>query len=98
MVWITNLNAPLNIKSQMCKNQIEECAFYILDDYHYLKMVDFKLFFSDIKKGEYGQIYESLSISKILGWLKKYVINRSNLFEKQDDNEANQIRQTILIN
>jgi hypothetical protein len=92
-LWIADLNISLNIKNTMGVDQIEECAFFILDDYYYLTMADFKLFFTGIKKGKYGKTYESLSMAKILEWLESYVINRTSMFENSEPAEVNEIRE-----
>ncbi len=93
VIWLMDLNMSMNIKNTMPDDQLEECAFFILEDYYYLTMADFKLFFSGIKKGKYGQTYESLSMSKILEWLESYVISRTVMFENSEPAEVHEARE-----
>jgi len=83
-LWILDLNMALGVKNTMSEPQINECAFFIIEDYYYLKIADFKLFFTNIKKGKLGILYESLSTPKILEWLEKYVIERTLMFENSE--------------
>lgn len=92
-IWLSDLNMSLGVKNPMSDPQNEECAFFILDDYYYLTMADFKLFFTSIKKGKFGKLYESLTMAKILEWLEEYVINRTRLFEQSIPEEKKEIRQ-----
>ena len=81
-LWIIDLNVSLNLKRPMSPEQVEECVYYIIDDYYYLTIADFKYFFSGIKKGAYGEMFESLSIAKLLNWLSDYSKKRMSKFEQ----------------
>lgn len=51
----------------------------IMEDYYYLKSTDLALFFTRIIKGEFGEMYESLSLTKIMSWLAIYSEERMNM-------------------
>lgn len=77
--WLIELNEMMDLKSPMTNAQILMCARMIMEDYYYLKSTDLALFFTRIIKGEYGMMYESLSITKIMSWLAIYSEERMNM-------------------
>lgn len=97
-IWIADLNMSLGVKNTMDSTQIEECAFFILDDYYYLTMADFKLFFTSIKKGKYGKMFESIGTHKILGWIDEYTVQRTLLFENSEPIDNKPVRERKKIN
>ena len=91
-MWLIDLNVSLNIKNPMSEFQIEECAYFILDDYYYLTIADFKLFFTNIKKGKYGKLYEAISTPKIMDFLHEYTVERTRMFEFAETQGTKQLR------
>lgn len=77
-LWINDLNKALTLKRDMEAAQVRECAFYLYEDYYCATIADFKLFFSNVKKGLYGEMYESLSMAKLLGLFKAFFRDREN--------------------
>ena len=84
IVWLISLNEFVNFSRKMGESQIEEVAIYILQDYYYFKMSDIYLIITMIKKGEFGQLYESLDGVKILGFFEKYAKDRANLIFQEN--------------
>jgi hypothetical protein len=68
----------LNVGKTMDPRQVTQTANLILEDYCYLKIDDFKLFFSRAKKGVYGTSYDRIDGQMILQWLAKYTNERCN--------------------
>ena len=60
--------------------QIVEMATEIMSSYYWFKMEDIYLIFRMAKRGEFGQIYGTLSMLDILGWFAKYDDQRTALF------------------
>lgn len=77
--WLIELNEMMDLKKPMSNAQILMCSQMIMEDYYYLKSTDMALFFTRIIKGEFGEMYESLSITKIMSWLAIYAEERMNM-------------------
>lgn len=73
---ILDLRVFLNIGKTMSDTQTEQTAMLLFDEFPSLTVADIKLFFSKIKKGHYGQIYDRLDGQLILIWLAKYYNER----------------------
>ena len=78
-MWLISLNDFVNTSRKLTPGQINEIALYIITDYYFLKVSDVYLVITDIKKGKYGQLYESLDGVKILSFFENYVNERINL-------------------
>jgi len=77
--WLIELNEMMDLNKPMTNAQILMTAQMIMEDYYYLKSTDLALFFTKIIKGEFGEMYESLSITKIMSWLAIYSEERMNI-------------------
>ena len=77
--WLIELNELMDLKKPMTNAQILMTAQMIMEDYYYLKSTDLALFFTRIIKGNFGEMYESLSITKIMSWLAIYSEERMNM-------------------
>lgn len=71
-VWLINLNSSLNLKRPLEEHHIDECAFLIVSEYKNICIADINIIFKNAKLGKYGELYESLSIDKILRWFSDY--------------------------
>lgn len=91
-VWIVNINEFFNVSRPMSDSQVEETAFHILTIYYYLKISDITLIFNRAKRGEFGQLYESLDGSKILSWFEKYAVERMNSVLEYNSREDYKIK------
>lgn len=60
----------------MGATQVKETVILILEEYNYLTVDDFKVFFNNCKKGFYGTSYNRIDGQVILGWLGQYVEER----------------------
>lgn len=74
--WLIDLNKILDVKSPMSSGNILMCAQMIFDNYGYFKTTDLALFAQRIIQGEYGDLYESINITKIMRWAKQYAEER----------------------
>ena len=83
-VLILNLNESLNIIRKLTNNQISEIAAFIYDDYYFLNLAELNLFFSRIKKGFYGQLYEGIDIVKIMDFFAQYKKERNNYLDSRN--------------
>lgn len=73
---LVSLNASVNVNNPLSKMQIKEIAIEILAIHYYLNMVEIQYVFRRAKRGEYGQLYGSLSMVNILSWFSQYAEER----------------------
>ncbi len=78
-IWVIDLNESINLKRQLMEHQIDEIAFFIVSDFKNITIADIKVVFTNAKTGAYGELYESLSMDKILGWFRQYFDSRCNV-------------------
>jgi hypothetical protein len=71
-----------NVSNSMNANQILTTAEMILDNYAWLKIDDFKLCFSQAKRGLFGQVYR-MDGNVILSWIESYINGRINFAEEK---------------
>lgn len=78
-MWISDCNDFLNISRKMSPRQIQQTAVMILDEYYYFNLADINLVFTRAKKGQYGNLYESLDGMKIFSWFDQYDKERAGI-------------------
>lgn len=71
-----------NVSNSMNANQILTTAEMILDNYSWLKIDDFKLCFSQAKRGLFGQVYR-MDGNLILSWIESYIKDRINFADEK---------------
>jgi len=71
-LWVFYLNQLLNLKRPLNEVQIDEIAFTVVNEYRNLTIADINLIFTNAKKGQYGEFYESITIPKVLKWFNDY--------------------------
>ena len=78
-IWLINLNEVINLKRPLKEHQIDECAYLIVDGFKNITIADINIIFKKAKTGEYGELYETLSVDKILRWFNEYFNERCNV-------------------
>lgn len=73
----------------MTPEQIDECAFYLIQDFYQLNLADINLVFTEAKKGRFGELYESLNMAKIISWFDVYKESRMETAATLSQREAN---------
>ena len=76
--WLINLNEILNLNKPMTETQIIICVSEIMNDCYGMNIAELTLLFKRIMRGEFGEFYESLSISKVLTFFREYYEARLN--------------------
>lgn len=96
---ILDLRVFLNIGKSMTDAQTEQTALLILDEFPVLTIADIKLFFTKIKKGHYGQIYDRLDGQLLLIWIAKYFEERCDTaeLETQKQSEEHKKQSTAIL-
>lgn len=78
MAWLAYLNSVLNLNKPLNDDQIELCAKLIAEEYYAVTFADLSLIFRRVVTGQMGELYEALSIPKILSWFAVYFDERCN--------------------
>lgn len=61
-----------NVGKTMGQNQLVQTILLIVEDFYYFNVEDFKLCFSNAKRGKYGKIYDRIDGNVIYEWLTNY--------------------------
>lgn len=81
VMWLTpqlyDLSEFCGCKDKLSIRQLEECAFLISNEYHYLKISELMLFFARFKAGRYGKFYGAVDPMTIMCELRTFINERS---------------------
>jgi hypothetical protein len=77
VIILTDLVDFFNVSNTININQIASTTDLILDNYGWLKIDDFKLCFTQAKRGIYGAVYR-IDGNIILSWIETYINDRIN--------------------
>lgn len=91
-IWLIELNELLNVARPLKEAQIDEIAYLILSEYNNITIADINIIFRKAKLGEYGELYESLSMDKILKWFSEYFNDRCNVAGEMSRTEYDKIK------
>ncbi len=78
-LWLIDLNKYVNAARKMTAPQVLMCASLIVDEFYHLTIADMNLIFKKAKMGEYGSLFETMSMDKVLTWFRDYMDQRNNL-------------------
>ena len=91
---IFDLNDFSNLSRKMNPGQIAETVNMLLDEYPRLSLQEYQVFFNKIKKGYFGQLYESLDGIKIMAFMKQFydeMVKAYNEFKDEKHQEYKRI-------
>lgn len=91
-LWLIELNELLNATRPLTEAQIDETAYLILSEYYNISIADINIIFRKAKLGEYGDLYGTLSIDKILKWFGDYFNERGNVAGEMSRAEHDRIK------
>lgn len=91
-MWLIYLNEVLNLNNPLTETQIELCAEQIMADYHHLKISELSLIFKRIVSGECGELYERISMPKLMSIFRKYEQERTDVVVTQNQQAHEQFR------
>jgi len=80
VVVVTDLVDFFNVGKTMSPQQVASTVILIREEYPYFRIEDFKLCFTNAKKGIYGKVYDRIDGAVILEWLDKYSLERQKAF------------------
>ena len=91
-MWLFYLNEVLNLNNPLTEAQIELCAEQIMADYHHLKISELSLIFKRIVSGECVELYERISMPKIMNIFRQYDQERTEVVVTQNQQAHEQFR------
>lgn len=71
----------MNIKTS--KEALEAIAEDVYEIGYFLRVEELAYFFKELRKGTYGSMYENLNSEKVCRALNKFLLDRSNYFERK---------------
>jgi hypothetical protein len=69
----------LNVTNKMSDMQLVQCAAIITSEFKCLSFEDLLIFLKKLIKGEYGQFYNKIDVSVVVGALSKYLASEDYL-------------------
>lgn len=82
---LANLSEYCGARDKMTDMQMEECAFNIVTDFHYLKVSEMMLFFHRVKAGKYGKIFfGTVDPLAVLDALREFVQDRAFAIDRME--------------
>jgi hypothetical protein len=91
-LYLIDLNKSLNLKRFLSDEQIYECSELIVYEFVNLTLADITFVFKRAKMGHYGELYESLSLDKIIRWFSEYYDERLSVAESMSALEHDKIK------
>ena len=91
-MWLIYLNEVLNLNNPLTEAQIELCTEQIMADYSFLKISELSLIFKRIVSGEFGELYERISMPKVMSIFRKYDQERTEVVVTQNQQAHEQFR------
>lgn len=86
-VYLIRLNELLDLKKPLSEDAINEIASILTAEYYNLSMTDIVFVTNQAMKGKYGELYESLTIPKVLKWFETHFEERCNTAEQMSNEE-----------
>lgn len=93
VLLLTEVVSFFNASNTMNDSQVAITTDLIIEEYPYLKVDDLKLVFRNAMKGRYGDIYNRLDGSVIMGWLRQYNrerCTRADILSYNDHKQLNE--------
>lgn len=86
LIFLQNM---INVKTKLTEQQMLLLCEDILDTYplNTINFADVNLIFQRVRRGEYGELYESISIDKVFQWFVRYFDERCGMAEEESINE-----------
>ena len=91
-LWLIYLNELLNLNKPLTEAQIRLCAEQIMADYHHLKLSELSFIFKRIVSGEFGELYERISMPKVMSIFRQYDQERTEVVIEKSQQAHEQFR------
>lgn len=88
----------VNVKRPLTELQIRHIAFEVVNSFKHLTMADVYLIFRQVLNNEYGELYESIDMPKVMGWFNKYMDKRVKAAVERNEREAERYKNSYIGN
>jgi len=92
LMMLTDIVAFFNVGKTMTPNQLAQTTELIIENYVFLKIDDFKLLFTNAKKGDYGKVYDRIDGNIMISWIDTYLNDRMNAGESMSYLEHDKVK------
>lgn len=86
MLYLADLRDNVNLKRPLTDNQISNIAYEVVTEYYSLTIADVHVIMKKAKRGEYGELFESLDMPKVMTWFREYFADRCTLAAQESEN------------
>jgi len=87
-LYLIEITELVNLKRPLTEPQIEYIAKEVLSTYYMLTIADVHVIFRKIKHGEFGSMYESMDVPKVLKIFQLYFDERCEIAEYNSRNNG----------
>ncbi|WP_157600914.1 hypothetical protein [Persicobacter sp. CCB-QB2] len=87
-IHLIDFNELLDLRKPLGERQIDKIAEVLLEQFPSLSFADIHFVFNQAMLGAYGELYESLNISKVMSWFKVYFEERTKVFGERSRLQA----------
>lgn len=81
-MYLLELCELINLKRSLTERQIDAIAREVVADYCFLSTADIHVIFRRARRGEWGELYESLDMPKVMRWFSDYFHERCMVCEE----------------
>lgn len=89
-LYLLDLKRTVPVKNAPSAELIEIISSEIVTEFWQLTMLDIHVVFRRVKLGEYGELYESWNLPKVMSWFRAYWRDRCALAEQDSINKQYQ--------
>lgn len=82
--YLCDISEFSGVKSKLTKSQMEQLARLLADEYYYLKVTEFMLFFRKFKLGEYGKFYGAVDPIDICSAVRMFILERDDAIAEHE--------------
>ena len=75
-LYLVELCELVNLKRPLTERQIDAIAMEVVSRYYVLTIADVHVIFRKAKNGEFGELYESMDMPKVMKWFSDYLNDR----------------------
>lgn len=91
MQHLVVMDAYLKQKNGLTPEEIASIAEEVVAKYYWvLTFADISVIFRNVRNGEYGELYNTITASKVLGWFAQYEQERSKKCEELAQSRSNE--------
>lgn len=87
-LYLVDLVELVNLKRPLREKQIDAIAMEVVSTYYMLTIADVHVIFRRARNGEFGELYESMDMPKVMKWFSGYFAERCEAAANNSIREA----------